>query len=69
MRRDKDNRKDSLVKEELYLEHVAGNYEVAFVVDDRNQVVAMWRSLGLSCFQVAEETSESAVREVMSGSG
>lgn len=54
MRPEKDNRKDSIVKEELYRKHVEGRYEVAFVVDDRNHVVAMWRSLGLSCFQVAE---------------
>jgi hypothetical protein len=54
MRTEKDNRKDSIVKEELYRRHVEGRYEVAFVIDDRNQVVAMWRGLGLSCFQVAE---------------
>lgn len=54
MRPEKDNRKDSIVKEELYRKHVDGRYDVAFIVDDRNQVVAMWRSLGLSCFQVAE---------------
>ena len=54
MRPEKDNRKDSIVKEELYRKHVDGRHEVAFVVDDRNQVVAMWRGLGLSCFQVAE---------------
>lgn len=54
MRPEKGNRKDSIVKEELYRRHVEGRYDVAFVIDDRNQVVAMWRSLGLSCFQVAE---------------
>lgn len=54
MRTEKDNRKDSIVKEELYRQHVDGRYEVAFVIDDRKQVVSMWRGLGLSCFQVAE---------------
>jgi hypothetical protein len=28
--------------------------EVFCVFDDRNKVVAMWRSLGLTCFQVAD---------------
>ncbi|GIM89705.1 phosphatase domain-containing protein [Paractinoplanes toevensis] len=54
MRPEKDNRKDSIVKEELYRKYVEGRRDVAFVVDDRNQVVRMWRELGLSCFQVAE---------------
>lgn len=54
MRPEKDNRKDSILKEELYRTHVLGKYEVAFVVDDRNQVVEMWRDLGFSCFQVAD---------------
>lgn len=54
MRPPKDNRKDSLIKEELYRKHIEARYDVAFVLDDRNQVVAMWRSLGLPVFQVAE---------------
>jgi hypothetical protein len=28
--------------------------KVAMVFDDRNQVVDMWRSNGLTCFQVAK---------------
>lgn len=54
MRKAGDNRKDSIVKEELYREHIQPNYYVDFVLDDRNQVVEMWRRLGLTCFQVAE---------------
>lgn len=54
MRKAGDNRKDSIVKEELYREHIQPNYYVDFILDDRNQVVEMWRSLGLTCFQVAE---------------
>jgi hypothetical protein len=54
MRAPKDNRKDSIVKKELYDQHVRGLYDVAFVVDDRAQVVAMWRSLGLTVLQCAE---------------
>lgn len=54
MRKDDDNRKDAIVKRELYDEHVRGKYNVKFVLDDRNQVVEMWRGLGLTCFQVAD---------------
>jgi predicted kinase len=54
MRATGDQRKDSIVKRELYETHIEGKYNVLFVLDDRNQVVDMWRSLGLQCLQVAE---------------
>lgn len=55
MRPRKDNRKDSVVKADLYRAHIDGRYDVAWVVDDRDQVVRMWRQdLGLTCLQVAE---------------
>jgi len=45
--------KDAIIKRRLYDEHVLGKYDIQFVVDDRNQVVDMWRKdLGLTCFQV-----------------
>lgn len=53
MRKERDMRKDRLVKYELYRDYVEGQYNVRFVLDDRNQVVDMWRSLGLTCLQVA----------------
>jgi phosphoglycolate phosphatase-like HAD superfamily hydrolase len=54
MRRHKDNRPDNVVKEELYRKHIEGRYEIAWVVDDRMQVVRMWRDvLGLTVFQCA----------------
>lgn len=51
MRAEGDVRKDSIVKEELYNTHVRNKYDVKFVLDDRNQVVDMWRLLGLKCLQ------------------
>ncbi|MFT4148238.1 MAG: polynucleotide kinase [Micrococcaceae bacterium] len=55
MRQTKDNRKDTIVKEEIYRKAVEPYFEVLFVLDDRNQVVDMWRNkLGLTCLQVAE---------------
>jgi predicted kinase len=53
MRATGDQRKDSIIKQELFDRHVLGQYNVKFVLDDRNQVVDMWRSLGLTVFQVA----------------
>lgn len=46
--------KDTVVKREMYEKFIAGKYNVEFVLDDRNQVVELWRDLGLKCFQVAE---------------
>lgn len=54
MRKDGDFRKDSIVKEEIYREHIEPDYEVMFCIDDRKQVVDMWRSIGLTCLQCAE---------------
>jgi predicted kinase len=52
MRPQGDKRKDSIVKQELFDKYVHPNYTIEFVLDDRNQVVSMWRSLGLTCLQV-----------------
>lgn len=53
MRTPNDMRKDSIVKDELYEEHIKGKYNVQFVLDDRDQVVKHWREvIGLPCFQV-----------------
>lgn len=54
MRKPEDNRKDCIIKRELYDAHVKDKYYVDFVLDDRNQVVELWRSMGLTCLQVAE---------------
>lgn len=54
MRKSKDQRKDSIIKSEIYEAEIAPNYNVYFVLDDRNQVVEFWRSKGLTCWQVAD---------------
>lgn len=53
MRRSGDMRKDALIKRELFEELVKPNYYITAVFDDRNQVVEMWRNIGLTCLQVA----------------
>jgi predicted kinase len=53
MRRFKDMRKDSIIKREIFDKEIANKYFIEFCLDDRNQVVDMWRNdLGLPCFQV-----------------
>jgi len=53
MRKARDYRKDTIVKREIYRARIEPEYAIDFVLDDRNQVVEMWRELGLTCFQVA----------------
>lgn len=52
MRKDGDYRADYIVKQEILDEHIDKD-RVLFVLDDRQQVVDMWRRNGLQCFQVA----------------
>lgn len=55
LRADGDNRRDSVVKREIYENHIKNKYYVTAVFDDREQVVKeCWRDIGLPCFQVAE---------------
>ena len=53
MRKDGDYRPDDIVKEEILNTNIDKD-RVMFVLDDRQQVVDMWRRNGLQCFQVAE---------------
>jgi predicted kinase len=54
MRKTGDLRKDSVIKQEMYENFIRNKYNINFILDDRQQVVDMWRSLGLTVFQVAE---------------
>lgn len=53
MRLPKDYRKDAIVKEEIYRKNIEPFYDVLFCLDDRQQVVDMWREIGLVCLQCA----------------
>jgi hypothetical protein len=53
MRKAGDGRKDVVAKEEIYRENIEPYYSVAYVLDDRNSVVNMWREIGLTCLQVS----------------
>ena len=53
MRKSKDFRKDAIIKKEIFEKEISKKYFIEFVLDDRNQVVEMWRKeLRLPCFQV-----------------
>jgi len=54
MRRFGDQRRDSIVKAEIFENEIRSRFHVVGVFDDRQQVVRMWRGLGLTVFQVAE---------------
>jgi predicted kinase len=54
MRATGDQRKDSVVKREIFEKQLRDHWRILAVFDDRNQVVRMWRELGLPVFQVAE---------------
>lgn len=52
MRAEGDTRKDAVVKKELFDKHIRGVYNPRLALDDRDQMVALWRSMGIPCFQV-----------------
>lgn len=53
MRKKGDARKDAIIKKEIVDSEIKDKYFVRFVLDDRNQVVDMWRNeLGYACLQV-----------------
>lgn len=54
MRPMKDTRDDAIIKSEMFYMHIDNEYDVQFVVDDRQKVVDMWRERGLTVFQVAD---------------
>lgn len=43
---------DYRVKYDLFNQNIRGKYNVRLVLDDRDQVVNLWRALGLKCLQV-----------------
>lgn len=54
MRQLGDSRRDAVVKGEIFEAEIRDRWRIVGVFDDRQQVVKMWRELGLTVFQVAE---------------
>lgn len=53
MRKAKDFRQDAVVKYEIFDSKIRNNFNVRFAIDDREQVVSMYRSIGLKVLDVA----------------
>lgn len=49
-----DTRMDAIVKYELFKEHIEPNYNVLAAIDDRPQVLRMWKTIGLDVIDVGE---------------
>lgn len=47
MRKEGDMRKDTVVKEEIFWDKIAENYNVIAVFDDRPSVIEMWYDIGI----------------------
>lgn len=47
MREEGDMRKDSVVKEEIFWNNIADNFNVVAVIDDRPQMIRLWYDLGI----------------------
>lgn len=54
MREIGDTRPDVELKLKWYKEEIEPQYNILGVFEDRTRLVQMWRSLGLTCFQVAD---------------
>ncbi len=54
MRPADDYRKDFIIKTELFYTQVLPYYEVLFAVDDKREVVDMWRNLGVTALHCAD---------------
>lgn len=54
MRESDDYRPDYKVKEEIFNEHIKGQFNVEVIYEDKQKVVDMWRRLGLKVFQVSK---------------
>jgi predicted kinase len=54
MRAERDTRNDAIVKYELFDRYVRDDWNVTAVIDDRERVVRVWRTLGLTVLQCAD---------------
>lgn len=52
MRKEGDKRPDYVVKSEIFDEHLRDHVSIHLVLEDRDQVVRLWRDIGLTCLQV-----------------
>jgi len=58
MRKANDNRKDSVIKTEIFNDELKDKFNIMCVYDDRLSVVKMWYKLGIFCFCVNQGLKE-----------
>ena len=58
MRPSGDRRQDTIIKEEIYNNHIMHQYDVIGVFEDRLRVARMWHSLGLTVFRVGDPDAD-----------
>lgn len=59
MRPKNDNRKDSVVKKEMFDKYIRDKYYIEAVFDDRLQVCQMWHNeIGLPLFRVGDPDAD-----------
>ena len=51
MRKTGDTRKDCIIKAEIFDREIRGKYNVLFCLEDRDQMVKLYRDMGLCCLQ------------------
>lgn len=54
MRKEKETRLDTVVKQDIYNSEIAPYYEVLFAIDDKRTVVDMWRMVGVPALHCAD---------------
>lgn len=54
MRKDGDYRPDVVVKREMYDDYIRGAYNVFLALDDKPEMIDLWRSLDIPAWQVNE---------------
>jgi predicted kinase len=58
MRKDNDQRKDAIAKEEIFNESIKEKYWVRLVLDDRISVCRLWHNMGLNLFRVGDPDAD-----------
>ena len=59
MRPENDQRKDTLIKEEIFWEHIADHYNIIAAFDDRPCIVRLYNSIGVpNVIEVADQHKE-----------
>lgn len=58
MRKEGDMRKDTVIKEEIFWEHIADNFNVIAAIDDRPVVCRLWMDLGIKVLNVGNPYQE-----------